>query len=118
MNKTNHSVAQINIAKKLLRTTIFIFPIAVITGLLMAFFLWLLDFATVNHFQYMWLIFLLPFAAIFISWLYQFAGKNTVEGNNYIAEINQPGSGVPATMKPLIFITTVRTHLFGGTGGR
>jgi len=67
MNKANHSVAQINIAKNLLRTTIFIFPIAVITVLLMAFFLWLLDIATTTRWQHIWLIFLLPVAGILIN---------------------------------------------------
>jgi len=119
MNKANHSVAQINIAKNLLRTTIFIFPIAVITVLLMAFFLWLLDIATTTRWQHIWLIFLLPVAGILINWLYQFAGKNAVEGNNLIIdEIHQTGGGMPARMTPLILFTTIITHLFGGSAGR
>jgi H+/Cl- antiporter ClcA len=67
----------------------------------------------------MWLIFLLPLAGIFISWLYQFAGKNTDAGSNLIMnEIHQPGGGVPARLTPLILFTTVITHLFGGSAGR
>ena len=57
--------------------------------------------------------FLMPFAGIFISWLYQFAGKNVVESNNLIiARIYQPKVGVPGAMTALISITTVLTHLF------
>jgi H+/Cl- antiporter ClcA len=119
MNKTNHSVEQYNIAKNLLRTTTLIFPVAVTTGLLVAFFLWLLDIATATRWQHIWLIFLLPVAGILINWLYQFAGKNIVAGNNLIIdEIHQTGGGVPARMTPLILFTTIITHLFGGSAGR
>jgi H+/Cl- antiporter ClcA len=119
MNKTNYSFEQFTIAKNLLGWIVLIFPVAVTTGLLVALFLWLLDIATVARWQNMWLIFLLPLAGIFISWLYQVAGKNTGAGNNLIMdEIHQPGGGVPARMTPLILITTVITHLFGGSAGR
>jgi H+/Cl- antiporter ClcA len=119
MNKTNYSFEQFSIAKDLLRWMALIFPVAVVTGLLVAFFLWLLDIATAARWQNMWLIFLLPLAGIFISWLYQFAGKNVGAGNNLIMdEIHQPGGGVPARMTPLILFTTVITHLFGGSAGR
>jgi len=33
-------------------------------------------------------------------------------------EIHQPGGGIPRRMAPLILLTTVATHLFGGSAGR
>lgn len=119
MNKTKYSLEQFYIAKHLLRWTLLIIPVAVSVGLLVALFLWLLDMATATRWQNMWLIFLLPFAGIIISWLYRYYGKNSDAGNNLIMdEIHKPGGGVPARMTPMILFTTVLTHLVGGSAGR
>jgi len=51
--------------------------------------------------------------------LYKIAGKQADAGNNLIIdEIHKPGGGVPTRMTPLILITTLITHLFGGSAGR
>jgi len=119
MNKAKYFAEQFNIAKQLLRWTVIIFPVSISIGLLVAFFLWLLDIVTVLRWQHLWLIFLLPLAGIFIWWLYDKYGKNSGAGNNLIMdEIHEPGGGVPARMTPLILFTTVVTHLFGGSAGR
>lgn len=118
-NNTKSFSEQFNIAKQLLRWTAIIFPVSISIGLLVAFFLWLLDIATAMRWQHLWLIFLLPLAGILIAWLYNSFGKNSHAGNNLIIdEIHQPGGGVPLRMTPLILFTTVLTHLFGGSAGR
>lgn len=118
-NKFRYSFEQLFITGLLLRWTILIFPVSLLTGLLVALFMWLLDLATKTRLHYEWIIFLLPFAGILITWLYQFAGKNSEAGNNLImSEIHRSGEGVPARMAPLILFTTVITHLFGGSAGR
>jgi H+/Cl- antiporter ClcA len=33
-------------------------------------------------------------------------------------EIHEPGGGIPARMAPLVLLTTIITHLFGGSAGR
>ncbi|QEC42768.1 voltage-gated chloride channel family protein [Pseudobacter ginsenosidimutans] len=110
---------QANIALQLLHWTLLIIPVSVSIGLLVAFFLWLLDLATVTRQQHIWLILLLPFAGILITWLYSRWGKNSDAGNNLIMdEIHQPGGGIPARLTPLILFTTVLTHLTGGSAGR
>ncbi|GAB2696883.1 voltage-gated chloride channel family protein [Mucilaginibacter koreensis] len=51
--------------------------------------------------------------------IYQGLGKSAEKGNNLIInEIHQPGAGVPKRMGPVILVTTVITHLFGGSAGR
>jgi chloride channel protein, CIC family len=93
--------------------------VSVVTGLLVAFFLWSLDAVTHVRFRYPWLLFGLPVAGLSITWLYRLAGKNAAKGNDLIIdEIHKPGAGVPARMTPLILITTLITHLFGGSAGR
>ncbi|MDB5248094.1 MAG: voltage-gated chloride channel protein [Segetibacter sp.] len=119
MNKYRYSFEQVKIAKHLLYWTTLIVPVSVSVGSLVALFLWLLDFATVARWQNLWLIFLLPLAGLLITFLYRTWGKNAEAGNNLILdEIHKPGGGIPTRMAPLVLISTIITHLFGGSAGR
>src|ERR1700722_5156553 len=107
-----------SIISHLLRWTIFVIPVALTTGSLVALFLWLLDKAIRFRFDHAWLLYLLPVAGIFIYLFYRFFGKNAETGNNLIIdEIHEPGGGVPIRMTPLVLSTTIITHLFGGSAG-
>ncbi|MBO9619558.1 MAG: voltage-gated chloride channel family protein [Niabella sp.] len=107
------------IFKQLIYWTVRIIPVSVVTGSLVALFLWLLEWATQTRWAHLWIIFLLPVAGIAIYLLYRFLGKNAEAGNNLIMdEIHEPGGGVPIQMTPLVLISTVVTHLFGGSAGR
>ncbi len=119
MYKNKYSLEQLKIAKKLLYWTALILPVSIITGSLVALFLWLLDVVTEIRWNNLWLIFLLPLAGIIIAALYKYLGKNSEAGNNLIMdEIHEPGGGIPARMAPLVLISTIITHLFGGSAGR
>lgn len=119
MKQNKYSLEQFYIAKHLLRWTVIITPISITIGLLVALFLWLLEWATITRWQNTWLMFLLPLAGILIYWLYSSYGKSSGAGNNLIInEIHNPRDGVPLRMTPLIFFTTIITHLFGGSAGR
>jgi len=119
MKKTKFHIEQLEIAKQLLRLSAFIIPVSILIGLLVALFLWLLEFVTKIRWQYSWFIYLLPLAGVVIYWLYTFLGKNSGAGNNLILnEIHQPSNGIPLRMAPLILFTTVLTHLVGGSAGR
>ena len=66
-----------------------------------------------------WIIFLLPAAGLLIVFLYRTGGIKHDKGTNLvIGSIRNPEYNVPFRMAPLIFITTVITHLFGGSAGR
>ena len=110
MNTTKYVTAQLDIAKQLLRWTLIIFPVSISIGLLVAFFLWLLDIVTVLRWQHLWIIFLLPLAGILIVWLYTRFEKNSYTGNHLIIDEIQPGGGVPFRMTPLILVTTIITQ--------
>lgn len=116
--KTQHS-DPFTAARDLFLWILLILPISISIGLAVALFLWLLDVATLTRWNNMWLLFLLPVAGILIFFVYKFAGKNIHGGNNLIIdEIHQPGGGIPARMTPSVLLTTVITHLFGGSAGR
>lgn len=86
---------------------------------MVALFLWLLNWAIHFRFAHAWFLYLLPAAGVAIHLLYKWYGKSAERGNNLIIdEIHQPGAGVPKRMAPLILVTTVITHLFGGSAGR
>lgn len=92
---------------------------AIAVGSLVALFLWLLQLSIYTRFQNPWLLFLLPFAGLLIHFLYQLFGKSAEKGNNLIIEqIRKEGGKVPKRMAPLVLLTTIITHLFGGSAGR
>lgn len=110
---------QLNLFSYLVRWSLISIPVAVAIGSVVAFFLWLLSWATHFRFGHTWLLYLLPLAGIAIHLLYKWYGQSADRGNNLIIdEIHQPGAGVPKRMAPLILLTTVITHLFGGSAGR
>ncbi|WP_423735110.1 voltage-gated chloride channel family protein [Chitinophaga caseinilytica] len=94
-------------------------PVSLFTGSAVALFLISLDAVTETRWENPWLLYLLPLAGIGIWWLYHRFGKNSAGGNNLIIdEIHEPGGGVPLRMTPLVLLTTLVTHLFGGSAGR
>ncbi len=111
---------QIDTVLDLAMSIALVIPVAIATGLIVAFFLWLLDLATEFRWNNNWLIYLLPLIGIIIALLYQLYGKGTEAGNNLIInEIHEStDNGVPLRMTPIIIFTTVFTHLFGGSAGR
>ncbi|PVD51189.1 voltage-gated chloride channel protein [Terrimonas sp.] len=119
MKKIKAPFEHLFIVSYLFKWTLLVLPVSLVTGSLVALFLWLLEKAINLRFAYPWLLFLLPVAGIFIYMLYKYLGKNSEGGNNLIMdEIHEPGGGIPFRMAPLVLITTVITHLFGGSAGR
>ena len=85
----------------------------------MALFLWSLERATQLRWDRPWLLWLLPVAGLVVGGLYHYLGRDAEGGNNLIMdEIHEPGGGVPGRMAPLVLVSTVITHLFGGSAGR
>ncbi|RTL53210.1 MAG: voltage-gated chloride channel protein [Sphingobacteriales bacterium] len=119
MKRIKNSFEHVFIVSHLFKWTLFVIPVSISVGTLVAWFLWLLDRAINFRYTHLWLLWLLPLAGIMIHFLYQFSGKNAEGGNNLIMdEIHEPGGGVPARMAPLVIVATIITHLFGGSAGR
>ncbi len=102
-----------------LRWLAIIVPMAIVVGSLCAGFLWSLDVATAARFAHPDLLYALPVAGFAMVYVYQRFGRGSEAGNNLIVDqIHEPGGGVPLRMAPLILVSTVATHLFGGSAGR
>lgn len=105
--------------KYVLRWSLITIPVSVAIGSMVALFLWLLNWAIHYRFAHTWLLYLLPVAGVGIHFLYKLYGASAERGNNLVIdEIHEPGAGMPKRMAPLILLTTVITHLFGGSAGR
>lgn len=108
-----------SILKNLLRWTLIIIPIAIAIGSMVALFLWLLNLVIHFRFRNPYILYFLPLAGVLIYFIYKLIGGSSEKGNNLIIdEIHTPGGGVPKRMAPIVLITTLITHLFGGSAGR
>lgn len=65
-----------------------------------------------------WIIFALPFGGLIIVYLYKLFKLDSNIGTNLIIDSIRTDGKVPIAMAPLIFVSTVITHLFGGSAGR
>lgn len=65
-----------------------------------------------------YLLFLLPIAGLLIVFLYQISGQGKNTGTNLVITAIQSNDEVPVRVAPLIIISTLLTHLCGGSAGR
>ncbi|MBO5364163.1 MAG: chloride channel protein [Clostridia bacterium] len=78
----------------------------------------LLDLVTEVRTEHSWLILLLPIGGIGIAGLYRLGKAKGKLDTNRVLEAVQTEERVPLTMTPLIFISTILSHLFGASVGR
>ncbi|MBX2986954.1 MAG: chloride channel protein [Bdellovibrionaceae bacterium] len=91
----------------------------ILAGASSSLFLILIDAATSARELRPGLIWFLPAAGFFIGWIYHRYGRDIAPGTNLVLdEIHDPKKIIPVRMAPLILVTTVLTHLFGGSVGR
>ena len=93
--------------------------VGVLAGIASAGFLVSLDWITHWREAHRWIIVFLPVGGFLIGSLYHHMGKKVESGNNLLLdEIHDPKKIVPFRMAPLILLSTIATHLFGGSAGR
>ena len=77
-----------------------------------------IDHATHLRGQFPWLILSLPVIGVAIVLLYRLCGAKDDRGTNQIFSGVRSGQPIRLRTAPLIFISTVLTHLAGGSAGR
>ncbi|MFV8327852.1 voltage-gated chloride channel family protein [Flavobacterium sp. ZS1P14] len=97
--------------------------ICVVTGIFSgsasAFFLVTLEWVTQYREHHNWIIWLLPIGGLIIGLSYHYFGKTVTKGNNLLLEeYHNPQKIIPLKMAPVVLISTLITHLFGGSAGR
>jgi H+/Cl- antiporter ClcA len=93
--------------------------VGLLSGTASALFLHSLNWATDYRERHPYFLWFLPFAGVVIALIYGGYGKSVEGGNNLLLErVHQPNDRIPFRMAPLILLSTVLTHLFGGSAGR
>lgn len=93
--------------------------IGIAAGTASAVFLASLDWVTTYREQHFQIIVFLPLTGLLIGLLYHYKGSAIEKGNHLLLEeIHEPQKTLPFLMTPFIYISTVLTHLFGGSAGR
>lgn len=93
--------------------------IGIFSGSASAFFLVTLEWVTQFREHNNWIIWLLPMGGLCIGLLYHYLGADVVKGNNLLLEeYENPKKIIPLKMAPMVLISTLITHLFGGSAGR
>ena len=64
------------------------------------------------------IILLLPLAGILVVFLYSIFKYKNDKGTNMVLSTIHAETELPFKMAPLIFMSTIITHLFGGSAGR
>lgn len=77
-----------------------------------------IDFVTELRSQNTWILFFMPIGGLIIVFLYKVTKMWDNGGTNNIINSVKEKETVPFKLAPLIFISTVITHLVGGSSGR
>ncbi|WP_242968879.1 chloride channel protein [Marasmitruncus massiliensis] len=77
-----------------------------------------LNYATELRITHGWMIWLLPLAGVLIVFLYRLCNIREPRGTDLVIEAVRTSEELPAIMAPLIFVSTILTHLCGGSAGR
>lgn len=75
------------------------------------------SYATSVRLAHSWVLYLMPLGGLAIVWLYRVT-RTEGKGTNAVIESVHFGKEVPILLVPVIFLSTVITHLVGGSAGR
>ena len=77
-----------------------------------------MTFVTTTRLEHPWLICLLPVGGLAVAGCYHLLRNQNDTGTNLVISAIHSGDHLPVRMAPLIFVSTLITHLFGGSSGR
>jgi H+/Cl- antiporter ClcA len=104
-------------AKAVVRLLVISIAAGVPCGLLGSAFHIGVDFATRFRLEHPAIIYALPVAGLIAVAIYHFLGVEGLSTNSVLEQI-RTGEGLRLKLLPAVFLTTVLTHLFGGSAGR
>ncbi len=93
--------------------------IGVIVGLFSSSFAFCLEKVTACRENSPWLVWMLPLGGLVIAFIYRLSDLYKSKGTNTLLDvIHGKDQEVPVLLAPVIYVTTLITHLFGGSAGR
>lgn len=92
--------------------------VGLISGIMGTLFRASVEYANIAWNSHPWLLYMMPIGGLVIIGCYKVTGMTSAIGTNRIIGSVRAESEVPVRIGPLIFISTVITHLVGGSSGR
>ncbi len=105
-------------SRRLIRWCLLGLLIGLVLGVIGTVFVFCVQYATNLRIDHPWLLLLLPVSGCLIVWLYRVTHNHDDRGTNMVLASIRSETELPPQMAPLIFISTVLTHLCGGSAGR
>lgn len=102
----------------LLRWTLYATCMGLIVGAIGTAFVYAIQIVTTFRSNHPWILAALPFGGFLIIWLYHISRDQNDKGTNMVLASLRSETELPLQMAPLIFISTIITHLCGGSAGR
>ncbi len=104
--------------KRVLKWLLFSAITGVTLGIVCAFFSYCLRTVTEYRGEHWFLVFFMPVAGLLIVAFYQALGSEKDKGTNLVLQSINSNADIPIKMTPLILVSTVITHMYGGSAGR
>jgi len=101
-----------------LRWLLFAAIIGLAAGVVSTAFYYAFHWATLTRTAHPWLLWLLPAGGVAIVLLYRVCGMEKDRGTNLVLTTVRENTALPLRTAPLVFVSTILTHLVGGSSGR
>lgn len=115
LHKIRHNFERMTIS---IKWVVFAMISGVVIGSVGTLFYFCLDKVNLLYTGHPWLIFLLPLGGLAIVGAYHLLRNEKDTGTNLVISSIHSGDNLPLRIAPLIFASTLITHLFGGSAGR
>lgn len=114
-HKVKHNLHRIKMSAK---WVVFSIISGIVVGTTGTLFYFSMSFVTKLRGDYPWILYFLPIGGLLIVGAYRFMHDENDTGTNLVLSAIHSGDHLPLKMTPLIFISTLITHLCGGSAGR
>lgn len=101
-----------------LKWTVISIVVGIVVGGFSTLFGFIMNTVTEYREQNDYILYFLPLAGVLTVFLYSAFHYKNDKGTNLVLSTIHARSEIPFRMAPLIFITTILTHMFGGSAGR
>ena len=114
----NHAKTAFEYIKAFTKWFLISIVIGAVGGYVGSFFHLSIDKATQLREGFPWILYFLPLGGLFIAFIYRLSSRFGKLSTDRVLDALKTDNNVPAVMAPLIFVSTVITHFFGGSAGR
>lgn len=115
MHKLEHNLKRM---RDFFKWLLFSIVVGILVGFIGIAFHFSLEWANNIRLAHPWILLFIPAAGILIVWFYHISKIKNDKGTNFILISIRSDENIALKTAPLVFISTVLTHLVGGSAGR